>query len=84
MPGHFEQAKTGYPAELHARAVGLKRFPDAILDQALMLVRAHVDEIDDDQAADIPQPQLPGNFIGRFEIGGQRGFLDVGAASGAG
>ena len=49
-----------------------------------MLVRCHVDEVDDDQAADVAQAQLPGDFIRRLEVGVQSGFIDVGAAGGAG
>ena len=39
----------------------------------------HVDEVDDDQAAQIAQAQLAGDFVGRFAVGAQRGLFDVAA-----
>ena len=36
---------------------------------ALVLRRLHVDEVDDDQAADVAQAQLAGDFVGGFEVG---------------
>ena len=44
----------------------------------------HVDEIDHDQSAQVTQPQLPRNLIGRLQIGVQRGLFDVRATRGAG
>jgi hypothetical protein len=47
------------------------------------LADSHVDEVDDDQAAQVAQAQLARDFIGRFEVGVERGFLDVAALGGA-
>jgi hypothetical protein len=42
------------------------------LEELLFIFRKlHVNEVNDDDAADIPQPQLPGNFIGCFQVGFQ-------------
>ena len=46
-------------------------------------VRLHVDEVDDDQAADVADAQLAGDLVGRLEVGVERGGLDVAAARGA-
>jgi hypothetical protein len=43
----------------------------------------HVDEVDDDQAADVADAQLPRDFVGRLEVGVGGGGLDVAAARGA-
>ncbi len=43
----------------------------------------HVDEVDHDQAAQVAQAQLAGQFFGGFEVGLERGFLDVGTLGGA-
>ena len=59
-----------------------QRVAQAVLDIALVLLRFHVDEVDDDQAAEVAQAQLAGDFVGGFEVGTQRGFLDVGALGG--
>ena len=48
-----------------------------------MLVRRHVDEVDHHQAAEVAQAQLAGHFLGRLEIGLERGLLDVAALGGA-
>ena len=46
----------------------------------LILAALHVDEVADDQAADIAQTELARDFIGRFEIGLQNGLLDIAPA----
>jgi hypothetical protein len=58
-------------------------FAHLVFDRALVLRRHHVDEVDHDQAADIAQAQLAGDFLGGFEVGLQRGFFDVAAFGGA-
>ena len=45
--------------------------------------RLHVDEVDDDQAADVTDAQLAGDLVRRFEVGVGRGGFDVAAARGA-
>ena len=49
----------------------------------MVLLRLHVDEIDDDETAQITQTQLTGNFVGRFQIRIERGGLDIRPARGA-
>ena len=39
-------------------------------DFCLFLFPIHIDEIGHDDAPDIPQPQLPGDFPGSFPVGG--------------
>ena len=83
LTGHFQQAEARDAANLDARTIGFQALAHAIFHGALVLWRGHVDEVDDDQAADITQAQLPGNFFSRFEVGIECGFLDVAAAGGA-
>jgi len=45
--------------------------------------RRHVDEVDDNQAAEVTQTQLAGNLIGRFQVRVECRFFDVTAAGGA-
>ncbi|MNK87655.1 hypothetical protein D3C87_1075950 [compost metagenome] len=47
---------------------------------ALMLFIFHVDEVDDDDPAQIAQAHLPGDRGGRFEIGLEDGFFEVAMA----
>ena len=54
-----------------------------VFDRALVLLRLHVDEVDDDQAAEVAQAQLARDLVRRFQVGVERGRLDVAAARGA-
>ncbi len=83
LAGHLEQAEARELADLDAGPVHLHRIAQPILDFALILARLHVDEVDDDQAADVPDPQLTGDFVGSLEIGVKCGGLDVTALGGA-
>src|SRR5687767_2512422 len=71
-------------ADLHAGAVVLERVAQAVLDLALVALRFHVDEVDDDQSAQVAQPELARHLVGGLEVGAQRGLLDVAAARGTG
>src|SRR3546814_2947280 len=64
-------------ARLNARAVVLQRVLHRALDLAGIAVRFHVDEIDHHQPGHVAQAQLPGDFVGRFQIGLEGGFLDI-------
>ena len=75
----FHQAEARDLAHLHASAVVLERVFEALFDFALALRRFHIDEVDDDQAAQVAQAQLASHFVGGFQVGASRGFLDVGA-----
>ena len=45
-----------------------------------MLLQLHVDEVDDDQAGEVAQPQLPRHFVRGLEVGAQRRLLDAALA----
>ena len=74
---HLQQAEARQPSDLDARAVHLHGVAQAVLDFALILRRLHVDEVDDDQAADVTDAQLTGNLVRRFKIGVGRRGLDI-------
>ncbi|CUI79887.1 Uncharacterised protein [Achromobacter xylosoxidans] len=80
----FHQAEARDLAHLDAGAVEMEGVTQALFDGALVLAVFHVDEVDDDQAAQVAQAQLAGHFVGGFRVGPQGGFLDVGAAGRAG
>ena len=77
----LHQAEARDLAELHAGAVVAQRVLQAGLDFALVLGALHVDEIDDDESAQVAQAELAGDFVGGFEIGVERRRLDVAAPS---
>ena len=78
----FQQTKARDLAHLDARPVVMQRVAQAILDFALVLGRFHVDEVDDDQAAEVAQAQLAGNLVGCLAVGPKSRFLDVGTLGG--
>ena len=80
----FEQAELADLAELDARAVHLHHAFEALFHLALVLVRLHVDEVDDHQATEIAKAQLAADFFGSFQIGAEGGFLDATAAGALG
>src|SRR5690606_19171130 len=77
LPRELQQPEARDAADLDARTVLLHRLAEPILDLALVLVRSHVDEVDDDEPAEVANPELAGDLVRRLEIRRQRGFLDV-------
>ena len=77
LAAHFHQAEMADGANLDAGAVVLQRVLQPPFDHAVMLAAFHVDVVDDDEAGEIAKAQLPGDFLGRLQIGPQRGFLDA-------
>ncbi len=80
---HLHQAEMRDAADLDAGAVVLEAILEAPLDRAVVALLVHVDEVDDDQPGEVAQPQLAGDFLGRLEVGLERGVLDVVLAGGA-
>ena len=79
---HLQQAEARDASDLDARAIHFHRISQPVFDIALVLRRCHIDEIDDNQTADVAQAQLPGDFVCGLEIGIQRGGFDVAAFGG--
>ncbi len=84
LAAHFHEAELADGAELHAGAVLPQRVAQAVFDFAAVLAFFHVDEVDDDQAAEVAQAHLAGHFVGGFQVGAGGGFFDVAALDGAG
>ena len=61
----------------------MQRVAQAVFHVALVAAAFHVDEVDYDQAAQVAQTHLSGDFVGGFQVGVERGSLDVAAACGA-
>ena len=81
---HLEQTKARQAADLDARAVHLHGIAQTLFDIPLVLGGLHVDEVDDHQATDVADAQLPGDFVGRFQVGVGGGGFDITAARAAG
>src|SRR5207302_264559 len=68
LAGKLHQPEAGDLAELHPRSVVFERVLEPVLDLALVLAAFHVDKVDHDQAAQVAQPQLPGDLFGSLEV----------------
>ena len=73
----FHQAEAGNLAGLNPRTVVVQRILGTLLDFALILGALHVDEVDDDQPAQIAQSHLTRHFVGGFQIGSESSLFDV-------
>src|SRR5688572_4153641 len=83
LPRKLEQPEAGNAADLYPRAILLDGVAQPVLHRPLILLRLHVDEVDDDQAADVAQPHLACNLVCRFEVGVAGRGLDICAARAA-
>ena len=83
LTAHFHQTEFADGAELHTCAVLAQRVAQAVFHFAAVFRFVHVDEVDDDQAAQVAQTHLAGHFVGGFQVGAGGGFFDVAAFDGA-
>src|SRR6202171_6671319 len=63
--------------DLDSGAVLPQTIAELAFDRAVVALLVHIDEVDDDQARQIAQAQLPCDFLGGFKVGLERGILDV-------
>ena len=61
----------------------MQRVFEAVFDFALVFRVLHINEVDHDQATQVTQAQLTGDFFGSFQIGVECGGLDVTATGSA-
>ncbi|CNS44462.1 Uncharacterised protein [Neisseria gonorrhoeae] len=83
LAAQFQKSETGEFAHLYAGAVFFECVAQDVFHIALVFGVFHVDEVDDDQAAQVAQAHLSGDFFGSFHIGFEGGVFDVRAACGA-
>src|SRR5829696_2961399 len=80
LAGHLDQAEGG---DLHHLALGLvpdQGGPEAVDHGLLVALEQHVDEVDDDDPADVAQAELADDLVGRLEVVGDHRLLEVGLA----
>src|SRR5258706_8390558 len=73
---HFHEAEMTDMTDLDASPVVAKSLFQLPLDGAVIAPLVHVDVVDNDKASEVPEAHLTGHFLGRFEIGLERGILD--------
>ena len=79
----LQQAEMADAADLDARAVMPQRILQPLLDRRVVARAVHVDVVDDDEAGEVAQPQLPGDLVRGLQVGAQRRVLDRALAGGA-
>ena len=64
---HFDQAKLGNLQYVGAGFVFFERIPEGIVDLLSIGLLLHVDEVDDNDAADVSQAELAHHFVGSLQ-----------------
>src|SRR5690606_32394470 len=77
---HLYQSELGNADDVGLGMVALKLALQRAQHLAAMLLVFHVDEVDDDDAAEVAQPQLPGDRGSRFQVGLEDGLFQVAMA----
>ena len=75
FPGQLDQPDIGHGQQLSSRRIGLELGLESLIQLETVGRILHVDEIDDDDAAEIAQPELPDDLAHRFEIEGVDGLF---------
>lgn len=65
---------------MRLRLVAAQPVAHPMVNHLLILAALHVDEIADDESADVAETKLARNFVDGFEVGLENRFLDVAAA----
>src|SRR5699024_3687539 len=68
FPGHLHEAEGGHFGDLVAGAVPAEAFHEPAQHEFAVGFQHHVDEVDDDDAADVAQAQLAHDLFGRLEV----------------
>ena len=77
---HFQQTKARDATDLYTSTILTHRITHAVFYFTLVTHWRHVDEVDNNQAAQVTQTQLACDFIRCFQVGVQRGFFDIATA----
>ena len=73
---HLHQTEMGETIHREPRAVGSDRRVERIEHGGAVFRQVHVDEIDDDDAAEIAQAQLPRDGLRRLQVGLEDGVVE--------
>ena len=82
LPGHLDQTQAGDLGDLVPGPVPAEALDQPAQQQLAVVGQHHVDEVDHDDAADVAQPQLPDDLLGRLQVVAGHGGLEVAAGAG--
>src|SRR5690625_5832616 len=77
LAGHLDETKRGHLGDLMLRPVAAEAFDEAAHHEITIGLEHHVDEVDDDDPADVTQAQLSDDLLGGFEVVAGHGLLEV-------
>ena len=77
---HLDQAELGEAVDRHARAVARERLVELGQHRGAVLRVFHVDEVDDDDAAEVAQAQLARDHLRRLEVGLEDRVVEIAPA----
>src|SRR5215831_20535368 len=77
---HLDQAEPAEPVHRDAGAVARERLVELGQDCRAVLGRLHIDEVDDDDAAEVAQPQLARDHLRGLEVGLEHRVVEVARA----
>src|SRR6185437_13521324 len=77
LPRHLDQSQLGYGERLGTRPVASQMGTQLLEHLVPVAAGFHVDEVHDDDAADVAQPQLAGDLARRLDVGLQDRALGV-------
>ena len=78
---HLHEAERRDLGDLMLGAVATEALDEASQHEVAVGLEHHVDEVHDDDAANVPQTQLTHDLIGRFEVVLRDGLFEVSAGS---
>ena len=82
LAGHLHQAERGDLGDLVAGAVATQALDQPAQHEVAVGLEHHVDEVDDDDAADVAQPELADDLLGGLEVVLGDRLLEVAAGAG--
>ena len=77
LAGHLHEAELRDVQDAGLGLVATDAFPHLLRDLLLVVAVAHVDEVDDNETADVAEAKLAADFLRRFEIGLQNCRVQV-------
>ena len=80
LAGHLDEAQLRHVERLGAGLVAAERVAEHAHHVLAVRPDLHVDEVDDDDPADVAEPELAGDLLGRLEVVAEDRLLEVGAA----
>ena len=79
---HLDQAQRGHLGDLVLGAVTTEALHESTQDEVPIALQNHVDEVDDDDAADVAQAKLPNDLLGGLEVVAGDRLLEVSTLTG--